>query len=960
MVQINLLQDKQFEGFFLLLKIVISFKTYMKKLVLLAAALLLGVASFGQQMQDLPNDPEVRVGKLDNGLTYYIRHNELPAQRAEFYLATNAGAIQEGEGQDGLAHFLEHMCFNGTKNFPGKALLDYLQGIGASFGGNINAGTGIEQTSYMLNNIPVTREGIIDTCILIMHDYSHFVLCEPEEIEAERGVIIEEKRTRNTAQWRVFEKSMPVLYGDSKFGRCNLIGSEETLKTFQPEALTSFYHTWYRPDLQAMIVVGDIDVDQVEAKIKTIFADIPAQENPQPKEVIVIPGNEEPRIGIFTDPETSNSSVEIYWRSEPAPKAFNSTAVGLSIDLAKDVISGVMNERFHDIASAPDSPFINAYTGFGSLNDFADALIAGASFKDGEAESAVEALLVELERMKRYGFTDAEVERAKNDILSGYESAAKKKDTRKNAEFIRPIMNHFYENRSYMDPEQKYEIVKMILSQISAPVLNQIAAGVVTKDNISFIYSAPEKEGLVHPTEEGIKAIFAKVENAQIDRGEVEEVPTSFLDPSKLKGSKIKSVEPFVYDSKLITLANGAKVILRPSQLEKNKISINLYKRGGLSLIATEDLPSFEENIWALFMQNCGVAEFSASVLPKMLAGKNVSASVKISDYTHSVVASSTTQDLEIAMQLVYLIYTKGRFDADEYNKGIDQIKAVLPNIVNDPNFALSKRFSQTAYGNNPRRTVINEDIIEKANIQTVERVYKQLFADAAGLTAIISGDFDEEQMIAYAQKYIGSIAKGKKASEWVYQNDGIVSGTIVDDYSMKMLSPKVSVYQTYNVIKPYTVKSKVENVIFSMILDMVYTKTLREEEGGTYGASSWTTVSDQPDARETLSIMYDTNEEQSARLRELTLEGIKNIAEQGPDSEFYNNSVLNLKKMIAEAKITNSYWAGAIQKYVDYGIETVDSYMEAIDNLTPEAIQALAAEYLNSGNFIELVQRAQ
>ena len=319
----------------------------MKKIFILAAALFSAAAlGYAQQMQALPNDPATRVGKLDNGLTYYIRHNDKPAQRAEFYLATNVGALQETPDQDGLAHFLEHMCFNGTKNFPGKGILNWLESIGASFGGNVNASTGVEQTIYLLNNIPLIRPTVVDTCLLIMHDYSHFVTCDPAEIDKERGVILEEKRSRNTAQWRIREASGPYLYGDTKYATTSIIGTEENLKTFKPESLTNFYHTWYRPDMQALVVVGDIDVDAVEAKIKSTFADIPAPVNPKQKDVIRIPDNEKPAIGILTDPELNNTSVVTYWRSEAMPEEFNNTAIGLTTDLVKSIVSIAMNERF--------------------------------------------------------------------------------------------------------------------------------------------------------------------------------------------------------------------------------------------------------------------------------------------------------------------------------------------------------------------------------------------------------------------------------------------------------------------------------------------------------------------------------------------------------------------------------------------------------------------------------------
>ena len=329
----------------------------MKKLLLAVIALLMVLPSIAQG-QAIPNDPTIRIGKLENGLTYYIRHNDKPAKRCEFWLATNVGAFQEEDDQDGLAHFLEHMCFNGTKNFPGKSLLNYLQGIGAEFGGNINASTGFEQTQYMLNNIPIEKAGVVDSCLLIMHDYSHFVTCDPKEIDAERGVILEERRTRRNANWRMFEKSLQYYYGGTPYAKRTLIGSEEQLKTFKPESLTNFYRTWYRPDMQALIVVGDINVDEVEGKIKTIFNDIPKAVNPKAKPVVKIPDNKEPIIGIITDKEATISSIEINWKSEPMPLEMNATPMGVVMDLTKAIFYYATKERFDDIKAQPNAPFL--------------------------------------------------------------------------------------------------------------------------------------------------------------------------------------------------------------------------------------------------------------------------------------------------------------------------------------------------------------------------------------------------------------------------------------------------------------------------------------------------------------------------------------------------------------------------------------------------------------------------
>ncbi|MDO5442700.1 MAG: pitrilysin family protein, partial [Bacteroidia bacterium] len=518
-----------------------------KLLIIFCAAFGLSLSSQAQQMQVLPNDPAVRQGKLDNGMTYYIRHNDKPEQRAEFYLATDVGAIQETPDQDGLAHFLEHMCFNGTKNFPGKSLLNWLESIGASFGGNVNAATGVEQTQYMLNNIPLVRESVIDSCLLIMHDYSHFVTCDPVEIDNERGVIIEERRSRRNAAWRLHEQSLPYYYGDSKYAGCTLIGSQENLENFKPESLVNFYQTWYRPDLQALVVVGDIDVDLVESKIKTVFADIPAVENPKPKDVIMIPDNEEPVIGILTDPEMSNTSIEILWKSQARPEVMNNTVQGELIDLLTDLVSQVMAERFDDIVSKPGAPFFAAEFEVANMCETMDVVIGGVAVKEEEAVSGFKAFLMEVEKMKRFGFTDDEISRAKTEVESIYETLAKRADTRKNAEFVPDLINNFFDNYAYMEPQTEYEVVKSLLAQITPQIVNSVAAQLVTPENMVVVYKAAEKEGLVHPTEDELLAAIKEVQNADIAAPAAEDIPTEFLDASTLKGSKIKKSKEIIY-----------------------------------------------------------------------------------------------------------------------------------------------------------------------------------------------------------------------------------------------------------------------------------------------------------------------------------------------------------------------------------------------------------------------------
>ncbi|MGM9764848.1 MAG: M16 family metallopeptidase [Candidatus Cryptobacteroides sp.] len=933
----------------------------MKRFLLIIAALFGAFAfSANAQMEQLPNDPAVRRGTLENGMTYYIMKNAQPEGRAEFYLATNVGAIQETPDQDGLAHFLEHMCFNGTKNFPGKGILDYLQSIGASFGGNVNAATGVEQTTYMLNNIPIVRQSVIDTCILIMHDYSHFVTCDPAEIDKERGVIIEERRSRRTADWRMHEQSLPYYYGDSKYATCTLIGSQENLSTFRPESLTTFYHTWYRPDLQALIVVGDIDEDYVESKIKEIFADIPAVENPKPKDVILIPGNVEPEIGILTDPEAVGSTIEVLWKGEAMPEAYNSTAIGEINDLIKNVISMVMTERFNDITAKADAPFLRASFGIGNLCETMEAQLGRISFKEGEGISAFKAYYSELLKMKKFGFSDDEIERAKSDLLSYYENAAKKADTRKNSELVQPLINNFFDNYAYMRPQDEYELVKQIFTMIPAQAINQtVSQAMIPDTNMVLIYKAPQKEGLAHPSRDDFKKAIEEVRASDIKPNETEAIASEFLDPATLKGSAVKSETSGKYGSTVWYLKNGLKVILRPADVEKNKIVFDLFKNGGISLVPDEDLMSFQREIWSTFQNFCGVGEFSGSTVDKMLSGKNVSCSPYISALRHGISGNSATQDLETALQLVYMYFMNPRFDSEEFGQAINQLEAIIPNYMKQPNYQLNLHINNTLYGDNPRVFAISDEVLKKASLATLEKNYRMLFNDAAGAVFTICGDFDINEVRPLIEKYLGSIRKGKKALKWRDQQTDILPGNVTDDFKVDMQTPKVTVIEVFDAfLDKYRMIDEVAMSAATYILDMRYVKSLREDEGGTYGASSYGMLDIYPRPESLLQVAFETNPSSADKLIKLSLEGLNSLAEDGPTAEEFDMAKKNLEKNIPESRITNRHWNNALRFNELYSIDYDAEYEAAVKALTPADIQNILKATLASGTVKTIVMR--
>lgn len=927
----------------------------MRRLFIFFAAIFAAAVAFGQT--PLPNDPAVRVGKLENGLTYYIRHNEQPAQRAEFWIATDAGAHQEEDHQDGLAHFFEHMCFNGTKNFPGKSMLTYLQSIGAEFGRNINASTGFEVTQYMLNNIPVVRESIVDSCLLVLHDWSGYVTCAPEEIDAERGVIIEEKRSRDGAEWRMYMAQRPYVYGDVPYGKRTLIGGYDQLANFEHQSLIDFHQKWYRPDNQAVIVVGDIDVDAVEAKIKTLFSEIPVPAEPVVKPVVKLADNVDPIVGVITDPEAQYSYVELMWKREPLPKELNNTDIAFVTGLLKNYVGQIMSERFSDIAADPESPFIQAGLFFYPICNECDATRGQVVFKEGEMDKALKAFMVEVEKMRKFGFNDSEVQRATENILNRYQKAVEAAPTRKNRDLVSPLLNNFYQNESYLEPEVALQLVQAMCPQFNAQVLNQMIAQFqfVTDENLIVIYNGPSKEGSIVPTEAEIRNTLAEAKKTEIKANAEEAVNEPFIS-GNLKGSKVKKASETLYGATEWILKNGVKVVVLPTELKKDQVLFNITKKGGRTLIATEDMPSFDDDIWGLYLQNSGISKFPGKTVPKMLAGKSLSVNPFIDGSRHGVSGQCAPKDLETSLQLAYLYFTDPRFDESEYMVGINQINALLPNLESNPDYQFSIAMNKILYGNNPRVTSLTEETLAKANLATIERVYRELFKDAAGAVVTIVGNVDLETLKPMVEKYIGSLPKGKKATEVNEENIiNFAQGQVKEVVKLKMQAPKSTVVQLYSALAPVNTKKSVALDAANYIIDMIYTKTIREDEGGTYGVGTSMVAQRVPQERLIAQVYFNTNPEAVEKLDALATKGLKELAENGPSQEHFNMAIENFKKNLPESRINNSWWMSCLQRLNEFGINHDAEYEEAINTLTPEDVKAALQELLSQENVIKI-----
>lgn len=929
----------------------------MKKMTLALVALLMTTIAMAQINPQAPmqKDPSVRYGKLDNGLTYYIKHNEKPADRAEYYLFTNVGAIQESPAQDGLAHFLEHMALNGTKNLPGKMMLDYFQSIGAEFGRNINASTGVEQTMYMLNNIPTIREGIVDTSLLILHDYSAFVTNDPAEVDKERGVIVEEWRTRRDAQWRMMEQTWGYLYKDSKYATTNIIGTKEGLETFPAEELQAFYQTWYRPDLQAVAIVGDIDVDVIESKLKALFADIPARENATPKTVHKIPENVEPIVGIITDPEARGTDLSLYVKSEPLPMEYRAYGMGYFVNLIQDIINAILRERLTDIARQADAPFLSAEMGFYSVNSVMDAFVIGASTKDGESLKGFDAVVKEFEKAKRFGFTAAELDRVKANMIARAERATANADSRNNADFINGFYGDFFQGWPYMDPAYEEAQLKGYLQILNVDQINSILPQMSFDKNLVFLYNAPEKEGLMHPNEAQILDCFQTALKADIQANAEEEIAKELVDAKKLKGSKVKKSQAGPFNSTVWTLKNGIKIYVRPSDVNKEEVLFSLNVKGGKSLATDEEVASVDDNMLALYNNLSGVSSFPQGTLQKMLSGKIVGVSPTISSIYHGVNASCNPKELETMLQLVYLSVCDARFVEEELAPAMAQLNAVVPNIETQPNFAMQKAFIDAAYNKNPRMELISSDKLTRMSFKHLENFYRRIYSNMAGAEVVITGNVDLETLKPLVEKHIGSLPVSKKALNYIDHNLETQPGQIEHSFDFPMSTAKSSNLLCYSGNMPYTPENVVMADAFCYILNLIYTETVREDAGGTYGVSAYASPSSQPQQRIDLLIQFDTDPSRNDEMMKLVFEGIETLANNGPTAEQLTMTKENFAKNIPENRISNRYWASRLREYNRLGIDS-DSQQEAIVNsIDAEKIKAFGQALLSQGNRLQV-----
>ncbi|MFR9603781.1 MAG: insulinase family protein [Rikenellaceae bacterium] len=933
----------------------------MKKVLLTTAFLLAMITTYAQLdlTESTAQDPDVRMGQLKCGTSYYIRHNDKPKGQADFYIVSDVGAIQEDDDQQGLAHFLEHMAFNGTKNLPGKEVIEYLEKIGVKFGANLNASTSWDVTTYLIKDVPVSREAVVDSTLLILHDWAHFITPMPEEIDKERGVIKEELRTRDNANWRSTFEMIKALGRGTKYTERNLIGYLDGLESFEHEALERFYHTWYRPEYQAIVIVGDIDAEAVEQKLIALMADIePTAQGAIQKENIVVPDNQEPIISVYTDPEMQYSTVNIFIKRQAMAKELNNTLRREKLDIALGLMQRMQNNRFNEISNQPNAPFLDGYMSTRSIGIIPsmESLTFSAQSTDGKLNEAITAIYTEIERSRQHGYTPSEFERAKADFMSYSRRAYTNRGDRLNNSFVQRYIKNFRYNTPIPSAEEEWRIDSIILSTITLDEVNAMR-GIITHHNNVVTVNAPQKEEITNPTQEEILSIIDSVRSATIAPHEDNMTIEPLIPQDQiLEGSKVSEVTTEQRaEATVWRLENGIEVVVKPTTLKADEVILRGFTYGGASVLSDEDyyIGYFMPSI----MGSSGLSKFSSTELGKQLSGKIAGASLYVTDYSNGISASSSVADIETMLQLLYLNFTSPRFDLDDFEIFRTQMRANIINSQNNPDYIASKKFREVVYDNSPRKQLLSLEMIDEMEFDKLPELHSKLFGNGRDFRFTIVGSVDTVALKPLVEKYIGSLPTPQRAAlDYVDDNVLPVKGIVNDSFEQAMQQPKVSVMIHYSGEMEYTLKNKVTATLLNMALDNHYLESVREEKGGTYGVGSSLVLSRIPHNRYKLNISFDTNLEQASELIPLIEEGIQKIADEGVSQTQINKSREFLLKDFSNSLELNSRVSGYIASLYTSDIDYFADYENTLNSITSDEIKAMAAQILGDKNRIEVV----
>lgn len=916
---------------------------------------IMAVSMLGAAAQTpLPLNPEVRHGKLANGLNYYILHNEEPKERVNFYIAQKVGSTLETPEQLGLAHFLEHMAFNGTKHYPGKNMLNYLQLKGIRFGADINAYTGFDETVYNINSVPSTDKALVDSVLLALYDWSGSILLEEDEINAERGVIESEWRDRNSATQRMYEAMLPQIYSEYQYQQMP-IGKMEIVRNFPPQAIRDYYHKWYRPDQQGIVIVGDIDAAEMEEKVKKLFSDIPMPANAAERTYPTVSDNKEPIYVYFQDKELQYPMIMVMFKSEKLPWELRNTDMGYVNNVVQNLISMMINNRLQEYSQKPECHY--AYAGV-SFDDFLvsktkDAFSITIIAKDDVKAAYNDAISI-VARACKTGFTDSELVRARDEMLASYEKIYNERKNTKSDNLAQELIRSFIDNEPAPGIETEYAMVKQMLPMLPVAAYNEAVSQVLTPENQVIVVAQPEKEGMTVVNKEEIVGGLQNAINAQYE-AYVDEVITDPLIPNLPKKGKITKTEQGAYESTVFTLSNGAKVIVKPTDFKADEIMMTAFKAGGKNCMQAEMAPEvlISSDIFSLSKVN----DFNQVKLGKYLAGKNVGLDYSMNTTVTEVEGNSTVKDLPTFMELLYAKFTGLNPDQETYDAQMAQALSILKNADKNPNFVFQKHVSAASTGNNPLYAQVTAETIEKANYQKGLDLVKGSLANAADYTFVFTGNIDLDTFKPLMEQYIASLpSTGKAVAPKIISNEVHPTGIHNDDYKLEMATPSTNIYaMIWDKNVPYSSDNSVKVQLFGDILDDVFTQTLREEEGGAY--SPYATASLNPYLGEwSLIYVVGTNDKMQEKIIKRANDEMLNLLKNGAKAEDFNKTREAMLKQYETNIRTNGYWMNSLL-LKERGFDNVTGRKAAIENVTLESLNAFMKTLYNGKNEVKVIQ---
>ncbi|WP_455105584.1 M16 family metallopeptidase [Prevotella pallens] len=912
------------------------------------------------QQGKIDNDNTIRKGILPNGMTYYIRHNAQTKGVADFYIAQKVGSILEEKRQRGLAHFLEHMAFNGTKHFPGNTLqpgiVAWCESVGIKFGANLNAYTSVDQTVYNISAAPVTREGVIDSCLLILNDWSHELLLTDKEIDKERGVIEEEWRTRRSgmAMQRLSEQAMPIIYAGTKYSDCMPIGNIDIVRTFPYNDLRDYYSKWYRPDLQAIIVVGDINEDKIEEKIKKLFAKIPLPQNPAHRIYYPIGNNEKMILYTATDKEQPTVNFTLYMKRDVTPKQERNTIQNYADDYKTNILRMAINDRLEELSRTKNAPFISASVRSGNffLASTKDAFELSGVLKEGKVLEAIQLLVGEVERARANGITIDELKRGKAEMLSYAENDYNDRSNRRNGEFVEQCVQNFLEETPIIEPEKELEIVRKLDKTVTIDDVNALAKTIITNQNQVVTMFGPDKNTFKMPTNSSIENAILKAQKQHYTPYKTQNTLTERLITKLPKPGSIISERTYKYGYTEFTLSNGLKVYVRPTNFEPDEVNLKLFSLGGKNIYPDSEMPNLTYLMAGATIG--GVAQYNDLTLEKMLAGKTATVTPFIDNDTRGMAGTSNVKDTKTLLELVYLYFTQPRKDPQAFKNLMEQQQEFLTNAHVNPMLAYNDTLHKVAYATN-RMASMDKEQLKRVNYNRIMHIYKELFANAANFKLILTGNININTLRPLLCQYIATLPSNNTKETIGTYEPKLIDGKKTYIFHKKQTTPTTITTIVIKGKMEYNNRNELLMDAIGQLLRIVYTEKVREDKGGTYSVQVSGDLQHHPNDEALLRIAFQTDPQKYNSLIPIVYKELEKMATEGPSQQDLDKVKAYELKVYNQVLRMNNYWEYVLYTDLYNGIDVDTDFRYIIENMTCDDIRTTLRNLLNQNNCIEV-----